>query len=158
MTDGRLIDDYYIVVRDDFVLVIAVQDDALILVRQYRPATNSFYISVPAGYLLAGEGPESAAQRELLEETGYSVETSRLIGVLHPLPGYIRSTAHIVLCMVSKDSTATFDSDEIEQIEHVAWDDALNMISSGEISEMQTVSAVLLARRILDAEQRAAEA
>ncbi len=60
------------------VAVVAVTNDGkLILVEQYRPPTDSRVIELPAG--LAGDivGQESeslqiAAERELLEETGYS--------------------------------------------------------------------------------------
>ncbi len=59
------------------VVVVALTDDRhLLLVEQYRPAVGQNVIELPAG--LAGDSPETenealenAAQRELLEETGY---------------------------------------------------------------------------------------
>ena len=60
--------------------IIAVTDDRkLLLVEQYRPPVDAKVIELPAG--LAGdvqghatEGLATAAQRELLEETGYHAE------------------------------------------------------------------------------------
>src|SRR5258708_6986696 len=85
-------DDYYVVQRSDFVLVYAVDPAGnVLLVRQYRPATEEFYLALPAGYVGPGESPVTAGARELLEETGVSGSDWSEIGQLDPLPGYIRS-------------------------------------------------------------------
>jgi ADP-ribose pyrophosphatase len=64
----------------------------LLLVEQYRPPVNSRVVELPAG--LVGDEPgrekeslESAAERELLEETGY--QAKELIRLFHgpPSPG-----------------------------------------------------------------------
>jgi ADP-ribose pyrophosphatase len=62
------------------VIVIAVTaEDKLLLVEQYRIPVHARTIELPAG--ITGdepggddEGPETAARRELLEETGYAAE------------------------------------------------------------------------------------
>jgi 8-oxo-dGTP pyrophosphatase MutT (NUDIX family) len=43
----------------------------LVLIRQYRPPVDAFVIEFPAGLVDPGETPEQAAEREVLEETGY---------------------------------------------------------------------------------------
>lgn len=40
LPDGNKIEEYYVVARDDFVLVLAERDDSLVLVRQFRAATG----------------------------------------------------------------------------------------------------------------------
>ena len=61
--------------------MIPVTDDGrLVLVEQYRPAVDSRVVELPAGLVgdLAGEEDEplaAAAQRELIEETGYRAGT-----------------------------------------------------------------------------------
>src|SRR5262245_43079462 len=79
LPNGTEIDDFYAIERNDFVLVVAEQNDHVALVRQYRPVTNQYYYSLPAGYLDTGESPEVAARRELLEETGLDGEGFRII-------------------------------------------------------------------------------
>jgi ADP-ribose pyrophosphatase len=149
IAEDKIVDDYYIVKRNDFALVIAVEGDKLILVRQYRPATDQFYLALPAGFLCPGESPEVGAQRELLEETGFSAAKCRLIGELHPLPGYIQSKAYVVLCEVSNTNMEELDRSEIEEVLKVNWEEVLQMIVRGDINEMQAVSAILLAKEIL---------
>jgi 8-oxo-dGTP pyrophosphatase MutT (NUDIX family) len=55
------------------VLVIPILQPSgrLLLVRQYRPPVDGFVLEFPAGLVDAGETPEQAAVREVLEETGY---------------------------------------------------------------------------------------
>jgi ADP-ribose pyrophosphatase len=67
------------------IAVIAVtREKRLLLVEQFRPPVEARVIELPAG--LAGDGVhrhetlESAARRELLEETGYEAGTMSYIG------------------------------------------------------------------------------
>jgi ADP-ribose pyrophosphatase len=54
-------------------LVPFTEDGGVILIRQFRPPLNCFVVELPAGLCEPGEEPKDAAQRELTEETGYSV-------------------------------------------------------------------------------------
>ncbi len=52
----------------------------IVLVEQYRHAVRRARIEFPAGTVDPGETPLAAIKRELLEETGYSSDTWRLLG------------------------------------------------------------------------------
>ncbi|OHE60121.1 MAG: hypothetical protein A2Z47_09445 [Thermodesulfovibrio sp. RBG_19FT_COMBO_42_12] len=55
------------------VVIVAVTDDKeVLLIRQFRPPVNGYVIEFPAGLNDRGDTLEEAAERELLEETGYS--------------------------------------------------------------------------------------
>ena len=70
--DGRQVDDWPWVITPDFVNVVPVLPDGRILCfRQEKYAAQGLTLGVPGGYLEPGEAPLPAAQRELLEETGY---------------------------------------------------------------------------------------
>ena len=145
----KTIDDFYIIERADFVIIVALAGNDLLLVRQYRPATDKFYTALPAGYLEPGESPEDCARRELLEETGYTAGDCHLIAKFDPLPGYIKSAAHVVLCTATSKLNAVIDAKEIAEIIKVPFSQALAMIMRREIDEMQTVSAILIAKEYL---------
>lgn len=56
------------------VIVPVTAEGEFIIIRQFRPAVNSYVIEFPAGLNDKGESLEDAARRELLEETGYSAK------------------------------------------------------------------------------------
>jgi ADP-ribose pyrophosphatase len=81
-------DPYYAVVPDDYVAILALTPQGhILLVRQYRPVTETVSLELPCGLVDTGETPEAAAKRELMEETGYRAETLELLGNLVPDAG-----------------------------------------------------------------------
>lgn len=50
------------------------QENEIILVEQYRPGPETLIVSFPEGRIDPGETPYIAAERELLEETGYQAQ------------------------------------------------------------------------------------
>ena len=73
LPDGRILDEYYVLEYPTRVNVIAITKEGdMVLVRQYRHALGRTNFELVAGVLEKGEAPLVAAQRELLEETGYS--------------------------------------------------------------------------------------
>src|SRR5690349_18783728 len=80
-------------------------------------------------------------------ETGAEGEEWSFLGKLDPLPGYVRSTAHVFQCKVKIRNARNETGDAIEGTELVRVErkTALEMIRTGEIVEMQSVAAILLA-------------
>ncbi len=80
------------------VAVVAVTDEGnLVLVQQHRPPVGRSVIELPAGLVgdrteFEGEPMEAAAERELLEETGYAAEQMELLTMGPPSPGAINET------------------------------------------------------------------
>ena len=73
--------DFFKVEMPEFTQVLPVTPDGkLVLIRGYRPGYHDWSWGVPGGMIEPGEWPEVAAQRELLEETGYRAESLRLVG------------------------------------------------------------------------------
>jgi ADP-ribose pyrophosphatase len=56
------------------VAIVPVIDNDVLLIRQFRPPVNSYVIEFPAGLNDKGDSLKGAAERELLEETGYSAK------------------------------------------------------------------------------------
>lgn len=73
LPDGRIIDEWPWLTTPDYVNVVAVTDDGRFLCfRQTKYAVDGLSLAVVGGYLEPDEDPLAAAQRELLEETGYA--------------------------------------------------------------------------------------
>lgn len=80
--------DFYVFDSGDWVNIIPVTSDGkVILIEQFRHGTEGFTLEIPGG----GVDPEDpsavyAAERELLEETGYAAESLTFLGESHPNP------------------------------------------------------------------------
>jgi ADP-ribose pyrophosphatase len=85
------------------VMVVAVTGDArIVLVEELRPAVDSAVVCLPAG-LVGDEGPEdreSAARRELSEETGWKAAGLELLG---RGPGSAGMSSEIVNFYLARD-------------------------------------------------------
>ena len=81
LPDGMQITDWPIVVTPDYVNVVAVTTEGEFLTfRQTKYAVAGTTLAIVGGYIEPGEAPMAAAQRELLEETGYAGGQWRHLG------------------------------------------------------------------------------
>jgi len=76
--------DFDIIKSPDIVGILALTpDNKVIIVQQFRPGTEEIVDEIPAGMIDEGESPEVAAERELLEETGYKGKLTFLTSCLN---------------------------------------------------------------------------
>src|ERR1700750_773340 len=95
MSDGRIVDDYYVLEYPDFANALAItEDNKVLMVQQYRQAAGIVSLEVPGGVVDAGEKPLHAIKRELLEETGYEFPSIQFVSVLYPNPSTSNNKCH----------------------------------------------------------------
>lgn len=77
------------------VIIVALDDEEIVLVRQTRPGANGPTLELPAGCLEEGETPEQAAARELEEECGLAAGTWQKLGSFWAAPEYSTEYVHV---------------------------------------------------------------
>ena len=96
LPDGSEASREYVIHPGAVMIVAQLGDGQLVLERQFRYPVRAVMIEFPAGKLDAGEASLACAQRELLEETGYTAREWARAGVMHPVISY--STEFIDIC------------------------------------------------------------
>ncbi len=119
LPNGTVKDDYYVIEYPDWANAVALTADGkIILVRQYRYAGDMDSLELPGGVVDAGETPEQAIRRELLEETGYSFDSCEHVVSLNPNPATNTNTIHTYLLKGgTKTQEQKLDEHEIVTVE-----------------------------------------
>jgi len=140
--------DVYIVAGASWVNVLALTpDQQIVLIQQYRHGTRQVMWEIPGGVIEAGETPEEAAIRELLEETGYSGKSACLLGKVHPNPAFQTNTSYTVLIEeVKLIHPPKMDGMEDISVKLVREEEFGRMIANGEITHALVVVADLWRR------------
>jgi ADP-ribose pyrophosphatase len=126
------------------VAVLAIHEDNVLFVRQFRyPFAENLY-EIPAGKLEQGEAPAACGLRELKEETGFRAGKISPLGVIYPSPGYIDERLHIFLASELTYEGQNLDENEFLTNIKIPYEKAIEMCLSGEIKDAKTMTGLLL--------------
>jgi len=147
LPNGDVIPDYFQIALPDFVTIVAVTDQRDVLViRQYKHGVGRVALTLPGGGIERGEEPLAAAERELLEETGYASEAWT------PLSHFVVSgnqhiaTSHMFFADNCRQ-VAEANSGDLEEMEivHMGREEAVEKTCAGAFPIISHTTALSLA-------------
>lgn len=127
-------------------IIPIINNNEIILIKQYRHAVNEYLIEIPAGKIENNESPVEAAKRELEEETGFAGDLAPLTKC-YLAPSYDTELMHLFVAKnIFKIDNSLLNMDDDENISNiiVKLDDAIRYCFNGYIKDCKTVSAILL--------------
>ena len=118
-------------------------DPIVLLIQQYRYATDGTVIEIPAGRLNPGEDPRVCAQRELLEEAGVKAGRVERLTTIWTTPGFTDERIHLFWAADLTADKHAREPDEFIEVVRKPLSEALELIRSGVISDAKTALALL---------------
>ena len=149
LPDGRHTPREYVIHPGAVMIVAQLDDGRLVLERQYRYAVRAVMIEFPAGKLDAGETSLACAQRELLEETGYTAREWSKAGVLHPVISYSTEFIDIWFARGLTGGERNLDIGEFLDVFTATPAELLNWCSTGQVTDAKTLTGILWLQNVL---------
>jgi ADP-ribose diphosphatase len=137
--------------RGAVIVVPLLDDDTVLLIREYAAGLHSYELGLPKGRVERGEDVLEGANRELKEEVGYGARRLRLVSRLSLAPTYMSHQTQIVLAQDLYPER--LEGDEPEELEVVPWKlDALaELVQRPDVTEGRSIAALFLVRELLRA-------
>ena len=148
LPDGHIITDWPWLITPDYVNVLGMTDEREFLCfRQTKYAVEGTSLAPVGGYLEPGEQPLAAAQRELLEETGYQATDWVDLGQYAVDGNRGAGTAYLYLargaCRVSEPSPDDLEEQQLLRLSRSELEAALVAGEFKLLSWAMTVSLAL---------------
>jgi ADP-ribose pyrophosphatase len=146
LEDGREIENYYSIEQSDFVEIFALnENNEIIGIRHYKHGAKRINLGLPAGYIEGGESPLSAAQRELLEETGYTAKQWEKLGTF--VVDGNRGCGHVhafYATNLEKNREAMPDDLETIVVEQIHLRELPELLANGEVATLGAAIGIAL--------------
>lgn len=135
--------DFFVIESSSWVNIIPLTPKKeVVMVRQYRHGTREITLEIPGGLVEHQDDPETAALRELCEETGYTTASVTPLGHVHPNPAIQNNRCYTFLAEQCLPAGGQ-QQDEKEDIEVVLipLNDIPRLIREGIITHALVIAA-----------------
>ncbi|RGE49075.1 ADP-ribose diphosphatase [Mannheimia granulomatis] len=135
--------------RRSSVLVIPIQNNELIFIKEYAVGSERYELSFPKGIVDLGEEPVESANRELQEEIGFGAKKLIFLRSLYSGPSHMYGLMHV---FVAEDLyPSQLEGDEPEPLEIVRYplDKMDELLADACFAEARNLSALFMLRDYL---------
>lgn len=124
------------------VCIIAVVDDYMYFVKQFRVAPNETLLEVPAGKIEVDEAPKVTVVKELKEEIGGVCSDVSNVHQFYVSPGFSDELVYLYVAHDVKLEEQALEEDEFLEIEKVHVNDLPALLQSGRVRDAKTIIAI----------------
>ncbi len=124
-------------------VVLAVNNEKVILVSQFRPSCECFLLELPAGRIEKNETPEQCALREFEEEVGLVPKTVRKLLEFYTSPGFVEEKVHLFYADDFLQSNKNLDKGEEVEMFLLPCDLIDEYLFGGKIIDAKTIIGLL---------------
>ncbi len=138
---------WHILDTNDYVVVIAKENDYFYLIEQYRYTTKSKLLQVVAGSIEKKDMPLEAAKKELKEEAGITAKKFKKLGWYYAHYGCSSQKAYVFLAedlLLGEQEPDELEEEAGIKIVKLKISKVKNLIKSGKIKDFDTLSAFSL--------------
>lgn len=143
--------------RGAVMVVPMLDDETMLLVREYAAGLHNYQLGFPKGLIDPGETPPQAANRELREEIGYGAKELIKLNTVTMAPAFFAASMTLFVGLDLYPEQLV--GDEPEPLEIVPWKlnnvDAL--LAQPDFTEARSVTALLLLQRWLNKQPTGAD-
>ena len=115
MPSGKIIEKYHFLdyLNNSMVVLLTKDKNEICFIKALRYTTQQIQWELPAGGIDKEENILRAAEREVLEETGFKTKTLKLRYSFNPSDGMSNQATHVVVGEVDDVKQVDFDTDEV---------------------------------------------
>lgn len=124
------------------VCLIAIVDNHMYFVNQYRVAPDEVLLEIPAGKIENGETPEETARKELKEEIGGICNNLECIHEFYVSPGFSNECVYLYFAYDVMLENQALEEDEFLEMEKIHVDDLNDLLKSGRVRDAKTIVAI----------------
>ena len=125
------------------------EDPRILLLRQFRHATDDYLWEIPAGVRNGDETPETTAFRELEEETGHSAKSMKFLTRIWTTPGFTDEVITVFVATELTPGETRLEADEVLEVHAVRWSEVMSRIRDGSITDAKTLVALLFVEALV---------
>jgi len=134
------------------VILPLLPDGRVLLERQFRYPNGQVFIEFPAGKIDPGEEHLACAKRELEEETGYTAGRWRFVCTIHNAIAYSDEHLELFLAEELVAGEQKLDDGEFLELFTVTVPELLELVRSGQITDVKTLIGAFWLEKILAGE------
>jgi len=146
MPSGKIIEKYHQLdyPRESITVLLVNAKNEICFIKSLRYTTQKIEWELPAGGVEKGEDILAAAEREVIEETGFKAKALKFLYSYNPSNGMSNQKVHIIFGNTETGEQAKIDTDEVKEVQWLSEAEVKRLIAKKEISDGVSLITLLL--------------